>query len=44
LVRLLWTSDQPVAKAYTYTRQHNTETRRQTSMLRAGFEPTIPST
>jgi hypothetical protein len=31
------TSDQPVAKAPTYTGEHNTET--QTSMLRAGFEP-----
>jgi hypothetical protein len=31
LVRLLWTSDQPVAKASTYTGQHNTETQRQTS-------------
>jgi hypothetical protein len=30
--------------ASTYTGQHNTETRRQTSMLRAGFEPGIPVT
>jgi hypothetical protein len=37
-------SDQPVAKASTYTRQHKTETQRQTSMPRAGFEPTIPVT
>jgi hypothetical protein len=28
----LWTSDQPVAKASTYTGQHTTERRRQTSM------------
>jgi hypothetical protein len=42
LVGLLWTSDQPVAKASTYTGQHNTETQRQTSMPRAGFEPTTP--
>jgi hypothetical protein len=31
-VGLLWTSDQPVARASTYTGQHNTETRGQTSM------------
>jgi hypothetical protein len=35
-VGLLWTSDQPVAKASTYT-----ETQSQTSIPRAGFEPTI---
>jgi hypothetical protein len=35
---LLWTSDQPVAKAATYTGQHNTEIRGHTSMLYAGFE------
>jgi hypothetical protein len=38
---LLWMGDQPVAKASTYTPQHNTERRRQTSMPYAGFEPTI---
>jgi hypothetical protein len=43
-VVLLWTSDQPVAKASAYTEQHNTETRRQTPIPRAGFEPTIPVT
>jgi hypothetical protein len=31
LVGLLWTSDQPVTKASTYTGQHNIETKRQTS-------------
>jgi hypothetical protein len=40
-VGLPWTSDQFVAMATTYTGQHNTETHRQTSMPRAGFEPTI---
>jgi hypothetical protein len=44
LVGLLWTSDQPVAKASTYTGQHNIRTQRQTSMPPAGFEPTIPAT
>jgi hypothetical protein len=44
LVGPLWTSDQPVAKASTYTGQNNTETQRQTSMPRAGLEPTIPVT
>jgi hypothetical protein len=39
-VELLWTSDQPVAEASTYTRQHN----RQTSIPRAGFEPATPAT
>jgi hypothetical protein len=39
-VRLLWTSDQPVAEASTYTGQHN----RQTSMPRAGFKPATPAT
>jgi hypothetical protein len=39
-VGLLWTSDQPVAEASTYTGQH----KRQTSMSRAGFEPAIPAT
>jgi hypothetical protein len=42
-VGLLWTSDQPVAKASTDTGQHNTERQRQTSMPQAGFEPTIPA-
>jgi hypothetical protein len=32
LVGLLWTSDQPVAKASTYTVQHNIEIKRQTFM------------
>jgi hypothetical protein len=44
LVGLLWTSDQPVAKASTYTERHNTETQRQTSMPRVEFEHTIPVT
>jgi hypothetical protein len=39
-VGLLWTSDQPVAEASTYTGQHN----RQTSMPSAGFEPATPVT
>jgi hypothetical protein len=39
-VGLLWTSDQPVAEASTYTGQHN----RQTSMPREGFEPATPAT
>jgi hypothetical protein len=43
-VGLLWTSDQPFAKASTYTGQHSIETKRQTSMPRAGFEPTITAT
>jgi hypothetical protein len=43
-VGLLWTSDQPVAKASTYTGQHDTETWRKTSMPRTEFEPTIPVT
>jgi hypothetical protein len=42
LVGLPWTSDEPVAKASTYTRQHNIETQRQTSMPRVGFEPMTP--
>jgi hypothetical protein len=40
MVGLLWTSDQPVVLTSTYTGQHN----RQTSMPRAGFEPTIYTT
>jgi hypothetical protein len=39
-VGLLWTSDQPVAEASTYTGQH----KRQTSMPRAGLEPATPAT
>jgi hypothetical protein len=42
-VGLLWTSDQPVAKASTYTGQHNIH-KIQTSMPRSGFEPAIPTT
>jgi hypothetical protein len=44
LLVLHWTSHQPVAKASTYTGQHNVETQRQTFILRAGFEPMIPVT
>jgi hypothetical protein len=45
LIGLIWTSDQPVAKASTYTGKHNIETQRKTSMPpRAGFEPTVPVT
>jgi hypothetical protein len=43
-VRLLWTSDQPLAKASNYTGQRNIETQRQTSTPRVEFEPTIPVT
>ena len=39
LVRLLWTSDQPVAETSTW--QHTTLHNRQTSMPPVGFEPTI---
>jgi hypothetical protein len=39
-VGLLWTSDQPDAETSTWP--HNTH-KRQTSMRRAGFEPTIPA-
>jgi hypothetical protein len=42
LVGIFRTSDQPVAKASTYARPHNTETQRQASMPRAVFEPAIP--
>jgi hypothetical protein len=42
LGRLLWTCDQPVAKASTYTGQKNIETQRQPTKPRGGFEPTIP--
>jgi hypothetical protein len=43
-VGLLWTTDEPVAKASTDTGQHNVETQRRTSMSWSGFEPTIPVT
>jgi hypothetical protein len=39
-VELLWTSDQPVAEACTYTGQHN----RQISIPSSGFEPATPAT
>jgi hypothetical protein len=39
LIGLLWTSDQPVAKASTYTGQHNTETRGEISVPQARFDP-----
>ena len=39
-IGLLWTSDQPVAEAATYT-THSKHTR--TSMPSAGFKPTIPA-
>ena len=38
-IRILWTSDQLVAEAATYT-THN----KRTSMPSAGFEPAIPAT
>jgi hypothetical protein len=41
---LLWTSDQPVAKASAYAGQHNTERQIQTSMPWARFKPAIPAT
>jgi hypothetical protein len=44
LAVFLCTSDQRVAKVFTYTGQHNTETQRQTSMPRGRIEPTIPVT
>jgi hypothetical protein len=37
-------NDQPIAKTSTYTGQHNTETQRQASMPRTGFEPKITAT
>ena len=40
-VWLLWKSDQPVAQTSPW--QQNTLNKRQTSMLPAGFEPTIPA-
>jgi hypothetical protein len=43
-VGLLLASDQPAAKASTYTGQHNTETQRHTSMPGVEFEPTISLT
>jgi hypothetical protein len=44
MVRLFWTRNRSVTKASTYTGQHSTERRGRTSMLRVGFEPTIPVT
>jgi hypothetical protein len=45
LIGLLWTSDQSLAKASTYTGQHtnntHTETQKQTSMPRVGFDRTF---
>jgi hypothetical protein len=41
---LLWTSDQPITEASTYTGQHTYKHKRQTSMPRVGFETTIPAT
>jgi hypothetical protein len=43
-VGLLCTSDKPVAEASTYTGQQTYKHKWQTSMPRAGFEPTIPET
>jgi hypothetical protein len=43
MVGLLWTSDQTVAKASTYTGQHKKH-KRQTSTPSAGFDPAIPVT
>jgi hypothetical protein len=43
MVGLLWTSDQPIAEASTYTGQHNIQTQ-QTSMPQVEFEPAIPAT
>jgi hypothetical protein len=40
-VGLLWTSDQPIAEASTYTTYKH---KRQTSMPRAGFKPAVPAT
>jgi hypothetical protein len=37
LVGFLWTSDQPVAKASTYTEQHNAETQRQKIHAHSGI-------
>jgi len=41
LVGLLGWGISPMQGLYLHTGQHNTETRRHTSMLRAGFEPAI---
>jgi len=41
-VGLLWSSDQLVAKTSLYLTTHNTH-KRQTSILPAGFEPSIPA-
>jgi hypothetical protein len=45
-VEHLWTSDQTVTETSTYTGQHNIayKHKRQTSMSRTGFEPSIPVT
>jgi hypothetical protein len=44
-VGLLWTSNQLVAEASTYTQYNITYNhKRQTSMLRAGCKPAIPAT
>jgi hypothetical protein len=40
MIELLWTSDQPVAEASTYTGQHS----RQTSMSSAELKPATPVT
>jgi hypothetical protein len=40
-IGLLWTSNQPVAKASTYAGQQTAERQGQTPMLEAGFKPTI---
>jgi hypothetical protein len=43
-VGLLWTSDQPVVEASTYTEQQHNIYTQQTSMPSTGFEPAIPAT
>jgi hypothetical protein len=44
-VGLLWTSDQLVVEASTYTGQNTTYKRKKlTSMRSAGFEPAMPAT
>jgi hypothetical protein len=43
-VGLLWTSDQPISEASTYTGQQYINTKRQTPMPPAGFELAIPAT
>jgi hypothetical protein len=37
-----WIGDRPIAKASTYTRQHNTKQSRHTAMPPVGFESMIP--